>query len=108
MKFSSFLDLTVNVPRLYDLFRKPILSPGRSGSVPRAATTWPSSTVVLEVSHTSSMLALLVLPRVLEDGTERVELIVRFYRVGVDAGRVLVRWRRQLCFGLDVRTPRIW
>lgn len=90
-KFSSFLDLTVNVPRLYDLFQK--ITIFESGSVEGAyrvqPTTWPSSTVVLEVSHTSSMLALLVLPRVLEDGTERVELIVRFYRVEVDARRVL-------------------
>jgi len=90
-KFSSFLDLTVNVPRLYDLFQK--ITIFESGSVEGAyrvqPTTWPSSTVVLEVSHTSSMLALLVLPRVLEDGAERVELIVRFYRVEVDARRVL-------------------
>ena len=90
-KTSGFLSLTVNVPRLYDLFQK--ITIFESGSVEGAyrvqPTTWPSSTVVLEVSHTSSMLALLVLPRVLEDGTERVELIVRFYRVEVDARRVL-------------------
>lgn len=90
-KVSDFTSSTVNVPRLYDLFQK--ITIFESGLVEGAyrvqPTTWPSSTVVLEVSHTSSMLALLVLPRVLEDGAERVELIVRFYRVEVDARRVL-------------------
>lgn len=90
-KVSDFTSSTVNVPRLYDLFQK--ITIFESGSVEGAyrvqPTTWPSSTVVLEVSHTSSMLALLVLPRVLENGIERIELIVRFYRIEVDERRVL-------------------